>query len=293
VNCSKQTPLLLALDGQSVHCLFVGVLLLVRWLDKVDVFVADALLLRDCLPQDGLVPVVALFLSLDVVDAVITLPRLKESLVFVCVDDGLLLDLLDFAFGLLFELVSQGHKHILFPDGELTLQRRMVDRREERTRLIRQVRQALQLHLHLVDGFLALFAVHAVEIEVLLAHRLVLILDEGRAAHINERPSQVLLSQLLGITVVVVVLLGFVRRFHFLLELFDRQGHVRADSSELLAGVAGHAVDGPVDHALRDLVVVQSFQVVPVVHQVLAHPVDLIRVARHLLVENTRPHQSV
>jgi len=169
----------------------------------------------------------------------------------------------------------------------------MVDRREERTRLIRQVRQALQLHLHLVDGFLALFAVHAVEIEVLLANSLVLILDEGRAAHINERPSQVLLSQLLGITVVVVVLLGFVRRFHFLLELFDRQGHVRADSSELLAGVAGHAVDGPVDHALRDLVVVQSFQVVPVVHQVLAHPVDLIRVARHLLVENTRPHQSV
>lgn len=69
----------------------------------------------------------------------------------------------------------------------------MIGHGEEGTRVIRQLRKPFQLDFHFVHGFLLLFAVHAVQIEVLLAHSFVFILDESRRTHINKSSAQVLI----------------------------------------------------------------------------------------------------
>ena len=88
--------------------------------------VSPALFLSECLPQDGLVALIAFLLSINIIQGFALILLAEERLVLILLFEALLLYLLQLALCTLLQLVCHRHGQVLLPELELSLQLRVV-----------------------------------------------------------------------------------------------------------------------------------------------------------------------
>ena len=192
------------------------------WLDCFEI--RPALFLSKCLSEYGLMSLILALLSIDIIHLTALSALPEEGLVFVSFFKLLLFCLLHLALGPLFQLVCQRHGQVLLPQLELSLQLVVVRQlTEERFVGVRCLTDFLQLAIHAVHDLFALFAGHAIEVKVLLAHTLFFPFKECLRCHIHKCQAEGLLSELFWVSEIVVVLLDVVGRLDFFLKFFWAQ----------------------------------------------------------------------
>ena len=153
--------------------------------------------------------------------------------------------------------------------------------------------KVFQLAIHLIHDFVSLLAAHVVEVQVLLAHCLVLPLEEGPSRHVHKSAAEEVLRLLLWLPKVVVILLDGVWRISLFLELFGAQRCIGTQAREGLPTVVGDARSGEAPVTLLYVSEGQGLHVVVVVKEIHGCLVDLVRVSGHLLVEDAGPDQGI
>ena len=83
--------------------------------------VCSSLLLGECLPQYGLMPLITRLLILNIVEIVFITWLTEEGLVFIHLGKLSIFSLLQLSLSTLLELIGEGYGHILSPQSELGL----------------------------------------------------------------------------------------------------------------------------------------------------------------------------
>ena len=83
--------------------------------------VCSSLLLGECLPQYGLMPLISRLLILNIIEIVFIARLSKEGLVFIHLGKLSIFSLLQLSLSTLLELVGEWYGHVLSPQSELGL----------------------------------------------------------------------------------------------------------------------------------------------------------------------------
>ena len=130
------------------------------WLDPLCFIYVFSALLSNCLSENSLMTFVSLLLSIDVVKWFIVSKR-AECLVLVCLCKSHVLNLLDFTFSLLLELVGQGNHEVFLPKQKLRSDgRSFFERNKVFVTVSGEFAVFFKLLLHSKHNLVFFFAVH-------------------------------------------------------------------------------------------------------------------------------------